>query len=56
LWSWFWGFVGALIAVPLLFSIKVFCDHFEGLAPLGEFLSGPKTENAGQIETNPGSV
>jgi predicted PurR-regulated permease PerM len=56
LWSWLWGIVGAIIAVPLLVSIKVFCDHFEGLAPLGEFLSGPKTENAGQIETNPGSV
>lgn len=27
-WSWLWGFVGALIAVPLLVVIKIFCDHF----------------------------
>jgi predicted PurR-regulated permease PerM len=41
LWSWLWGIVGAIIAVPLLVSVKVFCDHFEGLAAFGEFLSGP---------------
>jgi predicted PurR-regulated permease PerM len=42
LWSWLWGIVGAIIAVPLLVSIKVFCDHFDGLTSFGEFLSaGP---------------
>lgn len=40
LWTWLWGIVGAIIAVPLLVSIKVFCDHFEGLAAVGEFLAG----------------
>jgi predicted PurR-regulated permease PerM len=39
-WGWMWGIVGALIAVPLLVVIKVFCDHFEGLSKFGEFLSG----------------
>jgi predicted PurR-regulated permease PerM len=39
LWSWLWGVVGAVIAVPLLVSLKVLCDHFEGLAAFGEFLS-----------------
>ena len=38
-WSWLWGFVGALIAVPLLVIIKVFCDHFESWRPVGNFLS-----------------
>jgi predicted PurR-regulated permease PerM len=38
-WSWLWGIVGALIAVPLLVAIKVFCDHFEGLNRVGNFLS-----------------
>lgn len=52
LWSWLWGIVGAIIAVPLLVSIKVFCDHFENLTAFGEFLSGPaKTEPAPQVET-----
>jgi len=39
LWSWMWGIVGAVIAVPLLVCVKVFCDHFEGLNAFGEFLS-----------------
>ncbi|TIT67823.1 MAG: AI-2E family transporter, partial [Mesorhizobium sp.] len=38
-WSWLWGFVGALMAVPLLVVIKVFCDHFEGLSHVGNFLA-----------------
>ena len=42
-WSWLWGFVGALIAVPLLVVVKVFCDHFEGLQNLGNFLAAQQT-------------
>ena len=38
--GWMWGIVGALIGVPLLVVVKVFCDHFESLATFGEFLSG----------------
>ncbi|MCO5073402.1 MAG: AI-2E family transporter [Rhizobiaceae bacterium] len=42
-WSWLWGFVGALIAVPILVIIKVFCDHFEELSHIGNFLSAQTT-------------
>jgi predicted PurR-regulated permease PerM len=42
-WSWLWGFVGALIAVPLLVVVKVFCDHFEHLQNLGNFLAAQQT-------------
>jgi predicted PurR-regulated permease PerM len=38
-WVWLWGIAGAAIAVPVLVTIKVFCNHIEGLAGLGEFLS-----------------
>ncbi|MCR5857835.1 AI-2E family transporter [Mesorhizobium sp. J428] len=38
-WSWLWGFIGALIAVPILVIIKVFCDHFDELRPIGNFLA-----------------
>ncbi|WP_034658157.1 AI-2E family transporter [Chelativorans sp. J32] len=38
-WSWLWGLVGALLAVPLLVVIKVFCDHFEGLRHVANFLA-----------------
>ncbi|MBL8905078.1 MAG: AI-2E family transporter [Rhizobiales bacterium] len=51
LWSWMWGIVGAVIAVPLLVCVKVFCDHFEGLAAFGEFLSA--TPPKAQTEEDP---
>lgn len=38
-WGWLWGIAGALMAVPLLASLKILCDHIEVLAPLGEFIS-----------------
>ncbi|TGR17278.1 MULTISPECIES: AI-2E family transporter [unclassified Mesorhizobium] len=42
-WSWLWGFVGALMAVPLLVVVKVFCDHFESLSHVGNFLAAQDT-------------
>lgn len=38
LWSWMWGLLGALLAVPLLVVMKTFCDRVEPLASFGEFL------------------
>jgi predicted PurR-regulated permease PerM len=37
--GWMWGVVGALVGVPLLVVVKVFCDHFGRLATFGAFLS-----------------
>jgi predicted PurR-regulated permease PerM len=44
-WAWLWGAVGALVAVPILMTFKILCDHIETLAPVGEFLSGKQTES-----------
>lgn len=49
-WSWLWGFVGALIAVPILVVIKVFCDHFESLRHVGNFLSAQQTAEEAEAE------
>ena len=43
-WFWIWGIPGAFIAVPLLATLKIFCDHIETLASVGEFL-GTRDEN-----------
>jgi predicted PurR-regulated permease PerM len=37
-WSWAWGIWGLLLAVPMMMSIKVFCDHVDDLKPVGRFL------------------
>ncbi len=37
-WWWIWGVPGAFVAVPLLATFKIFCDHIEALTPIGEFL------------------
>jgi predicted PurR-regulated permease PerM len=37
-WGWLWGISGAILAVPIMVVFKIFCDHIEPLAPIGEFL------------------
>jgi predicted PurR-regulated permease PerM len=37
-WTLIWGVAGAFLAVPLLATLKIFCDHIERLRPVGEFL------------------
>ncbi len=39
-WTWLWVIPGALLSVPLLMILKILCDHFKPLEPIGEFLSG----------------
>ena len=38
-WTWLWGIPGALLAVPMLTTLKILCDTLEPLAPIAEFLS-----------------
>jgi predicted PurR-regulated permease PerM len=49
-WAWLWGIAGAAIAVPVLVTIKVFCNHIEGLSGLGEFLSERQAIKSGASE------
>ena len=37
-WWELWGVAGAFLAVPLLATMKIVCDHIDTLAPIGEFL------------------
>ncbi len=34
LWTWLWGFVGAILAVPLTVIIKIICENIEFLKPV----------------------
>ena len=44
-WAWLWSVVGMVIAVPLLVTIRVFCEHIPALAPIGDFLSARGAES-----------
>lgn len=44
LWGWLWGFVGVLVAVPILIVMGVISKHVEGLGGLRELI-GPHREN-----------
>jgi predicted PurR-regulated permease PerM len=37
-WSWVWGLIGTLVAVPIMMVIKSICDRVESLRPVGELL------------------
>jgi predicted PurR-regulated permease PerM len=41
LWSYLWGMIGTLLAVPLLATFKIFCDRIVPLKALGAFLGRP---------------
>ena len=45
---WIWGVAGAFLAVPLLATFKIFCDHIVSLAAIGEFL-GQRDENERRV-------
>ncbi len=36
--GWIWGAIGVLIAVPMLVTIRLVCEHIEPLAPVATFL------------------
>jgi len=37
-WWWIWGVPGALVAVPVMATLKICSDHIERLRPIGDFL------------------
>lgn len=37
-WSFVWGVWGTLLAVPMLVTVKAYCDHIDDLKPFGELL------------------
>jgi predicted PurR-regulated permease PerM len=41
--GWLWGIVGALLSVPIAASIKIFCEHIEGLKPISVLMGSGKT-------------
>jgi predicted PurR-regulated permease PerM len=48
-WWFVWGTAGALLAVPMMSALRIFCDHVDGLQRFGRLLGGadePETPSA----------
>ena len=37
-WGWLWGAIGLILAIPIMATVKVICDHSEGWEPLGRWM------------------
>lgn len=44
-WAWLWSVMGMLLAVPLLVTIRAFCEHIPELVPVGKFLAARGSES-----------
>ncbi|MBQ4378449.1 MAG: AI-2E family transporter [Treponema sp.] len=42
LWGWLWGFLGLILAIPLMVIIKIFCENISFLRPIGILLGNGK--------------
>ena len=54
-WWEIWGIAGAFIAVPMLASLKIICDHVDWLSGIGEFL-GQRDHDERRISVRPAEV
>jgi predicted PurR-regulated permease PerM len=37
-WTWVWGLIGIIVAVPIMMVVKTVCDRVDGLRPIGTLL------------------
>lgn len=50
-WLWIWGVPGAFIAVPVLATLKICCDHIAMLAPGGSFWANRRNRISETVST-----
>ena len=46
IWGWLWGFLGMILAVPMMVILKIVCENISFLQPLSIFMgSKPPAEH-----------
>ena len=38
IWGWIWGAMGLVLAVPIMGTIKIICDHVSSLRAIGDWM------------------
>ncbi|MCL2320383.1 MAG: AI-2E family transporter [Treponema sp.] len=46
IWGWLWGFVGLILAVPMMAIIKIVCENFPMLEPISILLGSRRAAKA----------
>ncbi|HXY30947.1 MAG TPA: AI-2E family transporter [Gemmatimonadaceae bacterium] len=54
-WFWLWGVAGAFVAVPLMATFKIVCDHVDSLATVGDILGRPTATERKAVVTKAAS-
>lgn len=52
-WGWLWGFVGALLAVPITAAIMIVCEHVAHLRPISIMMGSGREFRKEFLETKP---
>ena len=46
-WGWLWGFLGMILAVPMMVILKIVCENIEFLQPLSILMGSRTPETRG---------
>ena len=46
IWGWIWGFVGMILAVPIMVVVKIICENVDMLSPISILLGNYSREKA----------
>lgn len=52
IWGWIWGFVGMILAVPIMVVVKIICENVDMLSPISILLGNYSREKASMEKQN----
>ncbi len=52
IWGWIWGFVGMILAVPIMVVVKIICENVDVLNPISVLLGNYAREKASMEKFN----